>query len=159
MIQNTFQPTFKVNWADLDANNHMRNTGYLDYAAQARFLFLNSNGFTPTAFYAEGIGPVVFSDEITYKNELRLLDEFSVDLKLGAISEDGLKFVFINNFTNLGGKLCATVKTKAAWFDLRSRKLRPPPPRLKIVLEQMDKSEDFHIIQSEAADASERRIK
>jgi len=147
MIGNPFQPTFKVNWADLDANNHMRNTGYLDYAAQARFLFLNSCGFTPADFYAEGIGPVVFSDEITYNNELRFLDEFSVDLKIGGISEDGAKFVFINNFINGGGKLCATVKTKAAWFDLRSRKLRPPPARLKKVLEQMDKSEDFHSIQ------------
>jgi len=146
MIQNSFQPTFKVNWADLDANNHMRNTGYLDYAAQARFLFLNSKGFTPAAFHAERIGPVVFSDEITYKNELRFLDEFSVDLKLGGSSEDGAKFVFINNFINCGGKLCATVKTKAAWFDVQSRKLRPPPDRLKKVLEQMDKSEDYHII-------------
>ncbi|UCD79466.1 MAG: thioesterase family protein [Desulfobacterales bacterium] len=159
MIHNLFQPTFKVNWADLDANHHMRNTAYLDYAAQARFLFLNSNGFTPADFSAERIGPVVFSDEITYENELRFLEEFSVDLKLGGISEDGSKFVFLNNFINLGGKLCATVKTKAAWFDLQSRKLRPPPARLKKVLEQMDKSEDFHIRQQETADASERRIK
>jgi len=147
MVRNAFQPTFKVNWADLDANNHMRNTGYLDYAAQARFLFLNSNGFTPTAFIVKRIGPVVFSDEITYKRELRFLDEFSVDLKLGGISEDGAKFVFINNFINGGGRLCATVKTKAAWFDLQSRKLKPPPAGLKKALEQMDKSEDFHVIQ------------
>jgi acyl-CoA thioester hydrolase len=147
MAQNAFQPTFKVNWADLDANNHMRNTGYLDYAAQARFLFLNSSGFTPTAFKVDRIGPVVFSDEITYKHELRFLDEFSVDLKLGGISEDGTKFVFINDFINAGDRLCATVKTKAVWFDLGSRILKPPPAGLKKVLEQMDKSEDFHIIQ------------
>ena len=146
MTQNAFQPTFKVNWADLDANNHMRNTGYLDYAAQTRFLFLNSNGFTPTAFNAERIGPVVFSDEIIYRSELRFLDEFSVDLRLGGISEDGAKFVFINNFIDGRGKLCATVKTKAAWFDLQSRKLRPPPFALRTVLEQMEKSEDFHLI-------------
>lgn len=147
MILISFQPTYKVNWADLDANNHMRNTGYLDYAAQTRFLFLNSNGFTPTDFNAEQIGPVIFSDEITYKSELRFLDEFSVDLKLNGISEDGAKFVFVNSFTKSGGKLCATVKTKAAWFDLQSRKLRPPTARLKKVLEQMERSEDFHIIQ------------
>ena len=147
MVQNTFQPTFKVNWADLDANNHMRNTGYLDYAAQTRFLFLNSSGFTPADFNAEQIGPVIFSDEIIYRNELRFLDEFSVDLKLGGISEDGSRFIFINNFISGGGKHFATVKTKAAWFDLQSRKLKPPPARLKKVLEQMDKSEDFYLIQ------------
>ena len=146
MAQNTFQTTFKVNWADLDANNHMRNTGYLDYAAQTRFLFLNSNGFTPADFYAEQIGPVIFSDEIIYRNELRFLDEFSVDLKLGGISEDGAKFIFINNFINGGGKHFATVKTKAAWFDLQRRKLRPPPVGLRKILEQMDKSDDFSII-------------
>ena len=146
MVQNTFQPTFKVNWADLDANNHMRNTGYLDYAAQTRFLFLNSNGFTPADFNVEQIGPVIFSDEIIYRNELRFLDEFSVDLKLGGLSEDGIKFIFINNFINGAGNRFATVKTQAAWFDLRSRKLKPPPARLKKVFEQMDKSEDFYII-------------
>jgi acyl-CoA thioester hydrolase len=37
-VTNAWQ--FTVVWGDLDANQHMRNTAYLDYAAQSRFIFL-----------------------------------------------------------------------------------------------------------------------
>ena len=38
---------FQVTWADLDSNAHLKNSRYLDYAAQARFLYLAAAGFTP----------------------------------------------------------------------------------------------------------------
>jgi hypothetical protein len=44
--------SFQVTWADLGADHQMRNTGFLGYAAQARFLFLAEYGFTRAEFEA-----------------------------------------------------------------------------------------------------------
>ena len=37
--------TYQVLWADLDGNQHLKNTRYLDYAAHTRFRFLTEHGF------------------------------------------------------------------------------------------------------------------
>ncbi|HKZ73564.1 MAG TPA: acyl-CoA thioesterase [Steroidobacteraceae bacterium] len=59
-VRNAWQ--FTVLWGDLDANQHMRNTAYLDYAAQSRFVFLASQGFGPGEFRRHRMGPVVLRD-------------------------------------------------------------------------------------------------
>ncbi|MGL6155321.1 MAG: hypothetical protein ACRC1O_01755, partial [Ralstonia mannitolilytica] len=32
--------TYQVLWADLDGNQHLKNTRYIDYASHSRFRFL-----------------------------------------------------------------------------------------------------------------------
>ena len=54
-IPTTFE--FQVTWADLDANRHLKNTGYLDYAAQSRFLYFAAGGFGQQQFAELNIGP------------------------------------------------------------------------------------------------------
>lgn len=134
---------FQVTWADLDSNAHLKNSRYLDYAAQARFLFLAEAGFTPQAFAEAKMGPVVFEDRVEYRKELRLLQHFSVRMQVGALSEDGAKFIMVNEVLNPKGELCARVQTTAAWFSLDSRKVTPPPPALKAAMEQAERTEDF----------------
>lgn len=134
---------FQVTWADLDSNAHLKNTRYLDYAAQARFLFLAEAGFTPQAFAEAKMGPVVFEDRVEYRKELRLLQHFSVRMQVGGLSEDGAKFIMVNEVLNPKGELCARVQTTAAWFSLDSRKVTPPPPALKAAMEQAERTEDF----------------
>jgi acyl-CoA thioester hydrolase len=134
---------FQVTWADLDSNAHLKNTGYLDYAAQARFLFLAAAGFTPQAFAEAKMGPVVFEDRVEYRKELRLLQHFSVRMQVGGLSEDGAKFIMVNEVRGPKDELCARVVTTAAWFSLESRKVTPPPPVLKAAMEQAERTEDF----------------
>jgi acyl-CoA thioester hydrolase len=75
-------PRFVVGWGDLDGNNHMGNTAILDLAGDTRFLYFAHHGFPGHRFAEERIGPVIVRDELVYRKELRLLDEFTVDLKI-----------------------------------------------------------------------------
>jgi len=134
---------FQVTWADLDSNAHLKNSRYLDYAAQARFLFLAEAGFTPQAFAEARMGPVVFEDRVEYRKELRLLQHFSVGMKVSVLSEDGAKFTMVNEVLNPKGELCARVVTSAAWFSLETRKVSAPPPGLKAAMEAAERTEDF----------------
>ncbi|MBM7059649.1 thioesterase family protein [Pseudomonas sp. UL073] len=135
---------FQVAWADLDSNAHVKNSRYLDYVSQARFLFLAEFGFTPQAFAEARLGPVVLEDRVQYRREMRLLQKFKVQMSIGGLSEDGAKFIMVNEVLNEKGELCAKVTTQAAWFSLASRKITPPPAELKQVMEGAPRTEDFH---------------
>lgn len=134
---------FQVTWADLDSNAHLKNSRYLDYAAQARFLFLAAAGFTPQAFAEAKLGPVVFEDLVEYRKELRLLQPFQVRMAVGGLSTDGAKFIIVNEVRNAQGELCARVQSQAAWFSLESRRVTPPPAGLKAAMEQAPRTEGF----------------
>jgi acyl-CoA thioester hydrolase len=142
-MNDTPHSTYTVTWSDLDANVHLRNTGYLDYAAQTRFVYLAGQGFTPAEFRTAGIGPVVFSEEIRYLRELRFLEEFSVTIELGGINAEGSKFILVNRFLKKDGTLSAEVVTRGAWFDLRERKVTVPPQALTDAMLGLPRTEPF----------------
>src|SRR5579872_6937429 len=81
-----FEHQFRVAWSDLDSNSHMGNSSYLDHVSNTRILFFAQHGFTVSRFAAEKFGPVVVRDELVYRKELRLMDEFKVDFELVGIS-------------------------------------------------------------------------
>ena len=86
---------------------------------------------------------VVFEDRVEYRKELRLLQHFSVGMQVSALSEDGAKFIMVNEVLNPRGELCARVVTSAAWFSLETRKVAAPPPGLKAAMEAAERTEDF----------------
>ncbi|TFV99489.1 thioesterase [Oxalobacteraceae bacterium OM1] len=134
---------YTVAWGDLDANDHLRNTAYLDYAAQTRFLYLRDRGFTPLHFREAGIGPVVLSEQISYFKELRFLEVFAVTMHLGGMSPDGSKFIMVNRFLKQDGRQAAEVATRGAWFDLRQRRVAVPPEALTEALLALPRTESF----------------
>lgn len=134
---------FRVGWGDVDPNGHMANTAYLDRAADARFLFFAEHGFSAPKFAAERVGPVIARDEIAYRKELRLAEEFTVDVRLLGLSRDGTRFRIENAFRNSAGELVATVRSDGVWFDLERRRPRRPPPELDAVQRAMPRAESF----------------
>lgn len=137
------QYEYTVTWSDLDANVHLRNTGYLDYAAQTRFLYLKENGFSPADFRSAAIGPIVFSEQIVYHKELAFLENFTVTMQLGGISEDGAKFIMVNRFLKGDGRVAAEVSTRGAWFDLKARRVAVPPQALTDAMLRLARTETF----------------
>jgi acyl-CoA thioester hydrolase len=138
---------FTVAWGDLDANHHMRNTAYLDYAAQSRFLFLDSQGFPSDAFRRHLIGPVVFRDVVEYRRELHHLDVFTLTIELGGMSADGARFALTNTFTRVAGDVAAIVRSDAAWFDLKARRVTVPPAQLLQAMNRMPRSAEFLVLE------------
>jgi acyl-CoA thioester hydrolase len=138
-----FRQSFRVGWGDLDGNHHMANRAFLDRAADTRVLFFAQHGFSVSRFASERIGPVILRDELVYRKELRLLDEFTVDLEVFGLSPDGTRFELGNTFRTLEDVVAAVVRSEGLWFDLDKRRPRAPPPELDAVEREMPRGEGF----------------
>ena len=94
--------------------------------------FLANNGFTMEEFRKRALGPVVLEDKFVYKKELRLLENFSVDLALLAMTRDGRRMKLRNTFRReTDGAEMAVVESVVLWFDLRERRPVVPPTELR----------------------------
>lgn len=135
-------------WGDMDFNAHMRNTAFLDKAADMRLLFFTSSGLPIAEFVRLGIGPVVRKDEVEYFREVRLFDELRVTIAAGGLSDDGARFVIRNEFFKADGALAARVVSSGGWLDLRARKLVVAPERLLAAMRLMPKADPFTVLPS-----------
>ena len=137
-----------ASWADMDFNSHMKNTAFLDKAADVRMMFFSENGFPVAEFSRLRLGPVVMKDEVEYRKEVGLLQEITVTLALAGYSEDGSRFLFRNEILRLDGTLCARVTSAGGWLDLAARKLVAPPPVLHDAMRSLPQTSDFTVLPS-----------
>jgi acyl-CoA thioester hydrolase len=139
----TFSHEYQAQWRDMDFNQHMANSAFLDYAANTRFRFLESMGFTPATFAARQLGPVILEDHLVYRHEIRMLESFTVDYQSVANSSDGKRFKVRNRFTNGEGVRCATVESIGVWFDLAARRAIVPPADLHEAFARLERADDY----------------
>ena len=142
-VAGRFQRGFRVGWGDVDGNAHMGNRAFLDRSADTRILFFGEHGFHASRFVAERIGPVIVRDELVYRKELRLLDDFTVDLEALGLSSDGSRFELRNTFRTSSGEVAAVVTSEGVWFDLDKRKPRAPPSELDAVQRLVPRADGF----------------
>lgn len=138
-----FEARFRVGWGDVDANGHMANTAFLNHAADARVVYFTERGFPATRFATERVGPVMARDELVYRRELRLSEEFTVDLVLAGLSADGIRFRVTNTFRDVAGEFAAKVVSEGVWFDLDARRPRLPPPELGELMRGVERDAEF----------------
>jgi acyl-CoA thioester hydrolase len=141
-----FEQKFRVGWGDVDGNSHMANTAFLDRAADTRFLYYVLHGFPAARFREERVGPVIVRDELVYRKELLLMEEFTVDLEVTGLSTDGGRFQVRNTFHNGAGEPVATVTSDGLWLDLEKRRPVLPPADLDAVMRGMPHATIFHEI-------------
>ena len=138
-----FALIMRARWADMDFNQHMRNSAYLGCAEQCRMEFLAAHGWPMAQFIAAKLGPVVVEDRLTYRHELALLQEFEVAMELAAATNDARRLRLRNVFTLLDGTPCAQVDSVVLWFDLAARKPVVPPNDLREAWWSLPRSHDF----------------
>ncbi len=143
-----YSKTLFAGWGDMDFNAHMKNTAFLDRAADVRMLFFSENGFPMAEFARLRIGPVIMKDEIEYRREIGLLEEFVVTLACAGQAQDGSRFLLRNEICRPDGTLCARVTSAGGWLDLAARKLVTPPPALLAAIESLPKTDDFAVLPS-----------
>ena len=143
-----FAKQLVAGWGDMDFNSHMRNTAYLDKSADVRMMFFADSGFPMQEFSRLKIGPVVKTDTIEYFKEIKLLEEFKVELSVKGLAEDGSRFIFQNEFFRLDGKLAARVVSHGGWLNHLERKLTLPPEALLNVIRELSKTDDFQVLPS-----------
>ena len=133
-----------VRWSDLDGNNHMANTAFLDACVDVRLAFFEQQGFPRSELARLGFGPVVRRDEVDYLRELRLGQHYGVDFELAGCSEDGSRFILRNTFwLEDGTTKAAVVSSHGGWLDLRARRLVAPPEGLLTALHALPRTADF----------------
>lgn len=143
-----YTKTLYAGWADMDFNSHMKNTAYLDKAADVRQMFLIENGFPVEEFLRLRIGPVVKKDEVEYFSEVGLQQQITVTYAIAGHALDGSRFVLRHEIFRPDGKLSARVTSLGGWLDLTARKLVAPPPALLAVMNLLEKTSDFVVLPS-----------
>jgi acyl-CoA thioester hydrolase len=148
-VAERFERTFHVRWGDMDFNAHMRNTAYLDVAADVRMMFFELHGFPVSEFMRRQIGPAILRDEVQYFRELHLLERIRVTLRAAGLSPDGSRFLLRNEFfRESDGVMAARVTSMGGWIDQARRKLVAPPPELRALFDAIEQTEDFQELES-----------
>lgn len=138
-----YSRSFVAGWGDMDFNAHMRNTAFLDRAADVRMMFFADNGFPMQEFMRRRIGPVIMKDELEYYREVALLQEISVSLAVAGLAADGSRFLIRNDVFWADGTPCARVTSAGGWLDLAARRLVAPPDELLAALRTLPRTDTY----------------
>jgi acyl-CoA thioester hydrolase len=146
--EHAFEEHFTARWADLDANRHLRNTLFSEFATHTRFRLLAAHGFSQEAFQAHRFGPVMFREEIRYRREVLFGETITVNVLFAGLSADGSQWKVRQEVTRPDGKQAAVLTIDGAWIHLDTRKLVPPPSELLEVIQRLPRTSDFEELRS-----------
>jgi acyl-CoA thioester hydrolase len=138
-----FEHTFRVGWADVDFNGHMRNAAYLDRASDTRMLYFDSIGLGVKKLIEMRLGPVIKEDRIEYFREMMMIEEFKGTHQVAGLAPDCSRYKLRNEFWKLDGKLACRITSTGGYIDLDKRKLIAPPAHVQEVLQAIARTEDF----------------
>lgn len=147
-MTDAFRTDMEVRWGDLDANGHVRNTAYSEFATQARLRFLDTRGFPPERFNRMGIGPIYFREETVYRRELRLGDVVTVEVRSDGLAPDVSRWRVSHRLLRPGGEVAGFVTVEGAWMDLTARQLALPPDDLADALRGLPPGDGFEELDS-----------
>jgi YbgC/YbaW family acyl-CoA thioester hydrolase len=143
-----------VRWSDCDANGHVRNTAYSEYAIEVRMAYLSTHGFGFAEMKAHQIGPVILREEIDYLREGQMGETLTVDFTALGLSPDGTRFKMGHELVKPNGKVAARLVVHGGWMDLAARRLAPPPAPLKAILDGVPRSPAFEVLDERPARTS-----
>ena len=133
----------EIIWAQIDPNRHMRHSAYADIAAQARLNMLREAGLNLETLVKDGIGPVIFREELLYLREIVLNDTVKVTGELTRSRPDGSRWTIRHEVYRGDGVKAAIITVEGAWLDLQKRKLTPLPADLGQLFAASPRSEDY----------------
>jgi acyl-CoA thioester hydrolase len=142
----SFKVTFPTKWSDFDPNRHMRHTAYNEYAAEVRIRYFAEHHFSIEEFTKHNIGPILFTEETSFRKEIHIGEDISVNIKLSGLSKNNERWKIIHEVFNEAGKLSAVIKVYGAWIDLTKRKLTVLPKAAQHLFFNAEKSDDYEEI-------------
>jgi len=143
-----YRKTLYAGWADMDFNAHMKNTAYLDKAADVRQMFLMEQGFPVEEFARLRMGPVVMRDELEYFREVGLQQPITISYVLAGHAPDGSRFTLRHEFFRADQQLAARLTSTGGWLHLDERRLVAPPPALLAAMNALERTPDFAVLPS-----------
>ncbi|MCK0108121.1 thioesterase family protein [Flavobacteriaceae bacterium S0825] len=140
---------FGIRWNDLDANQHLGNSTYVEYMSHTRMSFLTSHGLSLDVINSFGLGPIVMYEHVYYYKEIGLDDNIKVSLEVSGMSEDGRFIKIEHNFYNDQGKNLANAEMLFSWMDLKTRRFGRIPKELLQKMENFPRTKNFKILTTE----------
>jgi acyl-CoA thioester hydrolase len=138
-----FSRQYKVIWADMDPNRHMRHTAYNDYAAQLRVEMFEAYNCPLEYITKVGLGPILFREETTFHKEIHLSEQITVTAAIRAMRNDASRWCIRHEIFKEDGKKAAQIIVDGAWIDLKKRKLGTPNEEMLDRLSDVPRTEDF----------------
>ena len=97
-------------------------------------------------FTKHNIGPILFEEYTSFRKEIHLGENITVNMKLSGLSKNNERWKITHEVFNEAGQLSAIIKVYGAWIDLQKRKLTVPPAEADHLFLNTDKTEDFEEI-------------
>jgi acyl-CoA thioester hydrolase len=141
-----FKAAYPIRWSDLDANNHVRYSVYIDYAADLRYQFFIANGYPPEYFSERQFGPIYTKLEIQFLREVRITETIFIDFRLAAMSPNGVYWCVHHDIDKENGKQAAVLRVQGAFFDLAKRQPITPPSEIFNLFTQIPHTSDFEML-------------
>ena len=142
----SYKVTFPTKWSDFDPNRHMRHTAYNEYAAEIRVRYFAEQNFSIVELTKYNLGPILFTEETSFRKEIHLGENITVNMKLSGLSANNERWKITHEVFNEAENLSAVIKVYGAWIDLTKRKLTGPPNETKNLFLNAEKTEDFEEI-------------
>jgi acyl-CoA thioester hydrolase len=120
-----FSLRIRVRGYELDAQGHVNQAVYTQYAEHARWELLRAAGVSHDALAAGGVAPALLRATIRFQRELRLGDE--VDVSCAIDWRDGRLFDLVQRLRLADGKPVAEYVGTAGLLDVDTRKLVADP--------------------------------
>ncbi|MFC4492800.1 acyl-CoA thioesterase [Streptomyces ovatisporus] len=122
-----FSVTVTVRGYETDAQGHVNQSVYLQYAEHSRWMILDAAGIRQADLLAEGVGPVVLETTVKYRRELRAGDEVRISCEFDW--DEGKTFRVRHEILGPDGECAARVDSVGGVMDLERRRLVADPRR------------------------------
>lgn len=143
-----FEQQIVVRWQDIDANRHLRNTAFSEYATDTRFRMLLSRGFGQAEFEEVRIGPVILREDIRYRREVLLGQTVTVNAMSAGLSDDGSHWRIRQEIRLPDGREAATLTLDGTWIHMDTRRIVEPPPELIAIMRELPRVREFEELPS-----------
>lgn len=136
----------EIRWSDLDPNQHLANSAYLNFMSATRMKHMVTNGVSYADLKKWQLGPVVLREEIHYFKEVFPGKPVYVSQEVSGLSHEGTFYEIRHNFYNHKGENFARGSMTGTWIDLNTRKIAIPHTEIIEKLMTKDRSADFKIL-------------
>lgn len=126
-----FRCTLQVRWADFDQLGHVNNVKYIEYAQEARILFIRSR-FSP--FGLGNLPQIVRRTEIDHLRPV-LRDSTSVDVQIEVEHVGTTSYRLRQTILDSAGEICCEVRAVMVAYDTSTSTAVEIPPSVRHVLE------------------------
>jgi len=110
---------------ETDAQGHLNQAVYVNYAEHARWSLLQAAGISQAGLVAKGVGPVSLEMTIRYLRELRAGDEVEVSCRFEW--GEGKTFRIRQTIRRTDGTVAAEITAVGGLMDLKERRLVADP--------------------------------